>query len=209
MKLSYLIQRLKNGTTLNVSYDFWDDVDFVYHINNSLQIIFAQMNSLGNWFFSNVREKIWSTDSTEEKDEFETQYDISRIWEIKADWQTVLQPANVHFDLENPEWNEWGAWDFYISAPNKIKTQKKYKQIEVTYARFPKRHDFENVKEEEVDLPDQLIWALEFYVFWRLMPVFYEQGASLANNYLSQAKEHLENYASNIGLLTVQKWFTN
>ena len=209
MKLSYLIQRLKNGTTLNVSYDFWDDVDFVYHINNSLQIIFAQMNSLGNWFFSNVREKIWSTDSTEEKDEFETQYDISRIWEVKADWQTVLQPANVHFDLENPEWNEWGAWDFYISAPNKIKTQKKYKQIEVTYARFPKWHDFENVKEEEVDLPDQLIWALEFYVFWRLMPVFYEQGASLANNYLSQAKEHLENYASNIGLLTVQKWFTN
>jgi hypothetical protein len=30
------------------------------------------------------------------------------------------------------------------------------------------------------------------------MPVFYEQGASLANNYLSQAKEHLENYAANI-----------
>jgi hypothetical protein len=30
----------------------------------------------------------------------------------------------------------------------------------------------------------------------------------LANNYLSQAKEHLENYASNIGLLTAQKWFT-
>lgn len=208
MKLSYLIQRLKNGTTLNVSYDFWDDVDFVYHINNSLQIIFAQMNSLWNRYFSNVREKIWSTDSEEEKDEFETQYDISRIWEIKADWNTVLQPASVHYDLENPEWNEWGGGDFYVSAPNKIKTQKKYKQIEITYARFPKWHDFEHIKEEDVDIPDQLVWALEFYVFWRLMPVFYEQGASLANNYLSQAKEHLENYASNIGLLTAQRWFT-
>lgn len=208
MKLSYLIQRLKNGTTLNVSYDFWDDVDFVYHINNSLQIIFAQMNSLGNRFFSNVKEELWSTDDAE-KDEFTTQYDISRIWEIKADGKAVLQPANVHFDLENPDWNEWGAGDFYVSGPNKIKTKEKYKKIEITYARFPKWHDFEKVKEEDVDLPDQLIWALEFYVFWRLMPVFYEQGASLANNYLSQAKEHLENYAANIWLLTVQKWFTN
>lgn len=207
MKLSFLIQRLKNGTTLNVSYDFWDDVDFVYHINNCLQIIFAQMNSLWNRFFSNVREKIWSTDSDEEKDEFTTQYDISRIWEVKADWVNLLQPANVHFDLENPDWNEWWAWDFYVSAPNKIKTQKKYKQIEITYARFPKWHDYENIN-EDVDIPDQLIWALEFYVFWRLMPVFYEQGASLANNYLSQAKEHLENYAANIWLLTHQRWFT-
>lgn len=207
MKLSFLIQRLKNGTTLNVSYDFWDDVDFVYHINNALQIIFAQMNSLWNRFFSNIREKIWSTDSEEEKDEFTTQYDISRIWEVKADWVNILQPANVHFDLENPDWNEWGAGDFYVSGPNKIKTQKKYKQIEITYARFPKWHDYENIN-EDVDIPDQLIWALEFYVFWRLMPVFYEQGASLANNYLSQAKEHLENYAANIWLLTHQKWFT-
>jgi hypothetical protein len=30
----------------------------------------------------------------------------------------------------------------------------------------------------------------------------------LANNYLSQAKEHLENYAANIWLLTHQRWFT-
>ena len=207
MKLSFLIQRLKNGTTLNVSYDFWDDIDFVYHINNSLQIIFAQMNSLGNWFFSNVRETLWSTNEDEaEKDEFTTQYDISRIWEVKADWVNILTPANVHFDLENPDWNEYGAWDFYVSAPNKIKTKKKYKQIEITYARFPKWHDFENI-DDDVDIPDQLVGALEFYVFWRLMPVFYEQGASLANNYLSQAKEHLENYAANIWLLTVQKWF--
>lgn len=207
MQLSYLIQRLKNGTTLNVSYDFWDDIDFVYHINNSLQIIFAQMNSLWNWFFSNTREKVWVTGDSEWTDEFQTTYDISRIWEIKADGKTILQPANVHFDLENPDWNEWGAWDFYVSAPNKIKTKEKYKEIEITYARFPKWHDFEHL-DENVDIPDQLVWALEFYVFWRLMPVFYEQGASLANNYLSQAKEHLENYASNIGLLTVQKWFT-
>lgn len=207
MKLSFLIQRLKNGTTLNVSYDFWDDIDFVYHINNSLQIIFAQMNSLGNWFFSNVRETLWSTNEDEaEKDEFTTQYDISRIWEVKADWVNILTPANVHFDLENPDWNEYGAWDFYVSAPNKIKTKKKYKQIEITYARFPKWHDFENI-DDDVDIPDQLVGALEFYVFWRLMPVFYEQGASLANNYLSQAKEHLENYAANIWLLTIQKWF--
>ena len=207
MKLSFLIQRLKNGTTLNVSYDFWDDIDFVYHINNSLQIIFAQMNSLGNWFFSNVRETLWSTNEDEaEKDEFTTQYDISRIWEVKADWVNILTPANVHFDLENPDWNEYGAWDFYVSAPNKIKTKKKYKQIEITYARFPKWHDFENI-DDDVDIPDQLVGALEFYVFWRLMPVFYEQGASLANNYLSQAKEHLEYYAANIWLLTVQNWF--
>jgi len=206
MQLSFLIQRLKNGTTLNISYDFRDDTDFVYHINNSLEIIYSQMNSLGNRFYSNIKEELWSSDDAE-KDEFTTTYDLSRIWEIKWDGK-VLQPANVHFDLENPDWNERGAWDYYVSGVNKIKTKAKYKKLEIAYARFPKWHDFEHL-DEEVDLPNQLIGALEFYVFWRLMPVFYEQGASLANNYLSQAKEHLENYASNIWLLTTQKQFTN
>ena len=208
MKLSYLIQRLKNGTTLNVSYDFWDDIDFVYHINNSLNIIFSQMNSLWNWYFSNIRETLWSTD-WEQKTVFKTQYDISRIWQVKVDGKTILQPANVHFDLENPDWNEWGWGDFMVTWPKEITLKDKASQVEIIYARFPKWHDFDHINEEEVDLPDQLIWALEFYVFWRLMPVFYEQGASLANNYLSQAKETLENYAANIWLLTIQKWFTN
>ena len=207
MKLSFLIQRLKNGTTLNISYDFWEDVDFVYHINNSLQIIFAQMNSLGNWFFSNVKETLGTTD-WEEKFVFQTQYDISRIWQVKVDGKTILQPANVHFDLETPDWNERWDWDYYVSGPKEITLKNKAAQVEIIYARFPKWHDFDNLN-EEVDIPDQLVWALEFYVFWRLMPVFYEQGSSLANNYLSQAKEHLENYAANIWLLTNQKWFTN
>lgn len=207
MKLSFLIQRLKNGTTLNISYDFWEDVDFVYHINNSLQIIFAQMNSLGNWFFSNVKETLGTTD-WEEKFVFQTQYDISRIRQVKVDGKTILQPANVHFDLETPDWNERWDWDYYVSGPKEITLKDKAAQVEIIYARFPKWHDFDNLN-EEVDVPDQLVWALEFYVFWRLMPVFYEQGASLANNYLSQAKEHLENYAANIWLLTNQKWFTN
>lgn len=207
MKLSFLIQRLKNGTTLNVSYDFWDDVDFVYHINNSLEIIFSQMNSLGNWFFSNTKETLWTTD-WETKTVWQTQYDISRIWQIKVDGKNILQPANVHFDLETPDWNEWGDGDYYVSWPKEITLKEKASQVEIIYARFPKWHDFDHL-DEEVDIPDQLIWALEFYVFWRLMPVFYEQGASLANNYLSQAKEHLENYAANIWLLTTQKWFTN
>ena len=206
MKLSYFIQRLKNGTTLNVSYDFWDDADFVYHINNSLQIIFAQMNSLWNWFFSNTKEELWSTDEIE-KDSFSTQYDISRIREVKGDGK-VLQAANVHYDLENPDWNEYWEGDYYMDSPKSIRTKSKYKKVEIIYARFPKWHDFEHL-DEAVDIPDQLIWALEFYVFWRLMPVFYEQGASLANNYLSQAKEHLENYAANIWLATAQKWFIN
>jgi len=58
MKLSYIVQRLKNGSTLNVSNDFFDDIDFVYHINVSLNIIFSKMNSLGNWYFSNKTESL-------------------------------------------------------------------------------------------------------------------------------------------------------
>lgn len=197
---------MKNGTTLNISHDFWEDVDFVYHINVCLNNIFAQMNSLWNWYFSNIKETLGSTWDIE-KDKFNTTYDISRIWQVKWDWN-VLQPANVHYDLENPERNEYWEGDYIITKANEITTKTKYKSLEIIYARFPKWHEFDHL-DEEVDLPLQLIWALEFLVFWRLMPVFYEQWASLANNYLSQAKEELENYAANIWLLTHQRGFTN
>jgi len=40
------------------------------------------------------------------------------------------------------------------------------------------------------------------------MPVFYEQGSSLANNYLSQAEKTIEEYALNIGLSSPQNRFT-
>ena len=205
MKLSYVIQRLKNGSSLNVSRDLWDDVDFVYHINVSLQLIFSKMNSLGNWYFSNVAEtKVaegWTTQSN-----WELSHDIARFWQVTGwDW-SVLTQANVSYDIIDPDSYEDSPW-YMMSGSNKIKTKTGYSSIDVIYSRFPTWHDYSDLN-IDIDLPDQLVWALEFYVFWRIMPVFFEQGTSLANNYLSQAEKSIEEYALNIGLSSGQRGFT-
>ena len=202
MQLSYIIQRLKNGTIQNISHDFWEDIDYVHHINASLNYIFSQMNSLGNWFFSNTKEEI-SDSSWNKIKVFRTRYGISKIWQVKWDWQPLVM-SNVNFDLDNPEYNEEWEGDFHISWENEITTKQSYQKLEVIYARFAKWHDFNNLN-DELDLPMGLVGVLEFLVYW---PVFYEQGASLSNNYLAQAKEEFEKYAANIWFLTRQKWFT-
>lgn len=204
MELSYVVQRIKNGTTLNISHDFWDDVDFVYHINNAIGYIFSTMNSFGNWYYSNTEEEIGASDWTE-SDTFTTQYDISNFRLVLGDWTPLVQ-SNVNFNIPAPEYSDEGTGDYYLAWSNKIVTRKKYKKITIYYSRFNKRHDHDNLW-EKIDIPKQLLGVLEFLVFWRVMPVFYEQGASLANNYLNQAKEELQAYASNIWFISQQKWF--
>ena len=208
MQLSYVIQRLKNWSTLNVSHDFFDDIDLVYHINVCLVDIFSQMNAMGNWYFSNMTDTLVSPDvdwQTTKKKIRETTYDISRFWQVKWDWGEIDQ-ANISLDITHPEEDETSP-GYVMTWSKNIKTLSEFNTLEVVYARFPKRHDHADLS-QEIDLPPQLLWALEFLVFWRLLPVFYEQWSSLANNYLNQAKETIQNYASNIGLASKQTRFT-
>ena len=204
MKLSYIIQRLKNGSTLNVSNDFFDDVDFVYHINVSLNLIFSKMNSLGNWYFSNKTESLTADGGWTQKN-WTLSSDVSRFWQVSGDWSKLTQ-ATVSLDITDSEDYEDTA-GFMLNGARSIRTTDSFWTLDVVYARFPIWHDYQDL-EQELDLPDQLVWALEFYVFWRLMPVFYEQGSSLANNYLSQAEKTIEEYALNIGLASPQNRFT-
>jgi len=69
--------------------------------------------------------------------------------------------------------------------------------IKMVYARLPIRHDYNDLT-VALDIPDDMAGILEFFVFRRLMPIHLEQGASLANNYFSQANSSLEMYAKNI-----------
>ena len=204
MKLSYIVQRLKNGSTLNVSNDFFDDIDFVYHINVSLNIIFSKMNSLGNWYFSNKTESLTADGGWTQKS-WTLSSDVSRFWQVSWDWAKLTQ-ATVSLDITDSEDYEDTAW-FMLNWSKSIRTTDAFGTLDVVYSRFPKWHDYLDL-EQDLDLPDQLVWALEFYVFWRLMPVFYEQGSSLANNYLSQAEKTIEEYALNIGLSSPQNRFT-
>lgn len=201
-----MVQKLKNWTTLNTSHDFWEDSEFVHQINVALLDIFCRMNSLWNWFYSNKEEEI-STSDWKPTNKFKTEYGISRVWQVKWDGK-ILTPSNVNFNLDNPEWNEEWEGDYYLSWENEIKTKGSYTKLDIIYCRFPKWHNYDNLN-EDIDLPNGLMGALEFLIYWRIMPVFYEQWASLANNYLAQFKEHLDNYAANVGFLTNQKGFIN
>ena len=47
-------------------------------------------------------------------------------------------------------------------------------------------------------MPDQLIFAVTCVASWMLMPIHLEQGATLANNYINQARTFLDEYASTV-----------
>jgi hypothetical protein len=105
MQLSYFVQRLKNFTLQNMSSDFFDDVDWVYHINTSLVYIYNYMNANGNWYRTNKTEDITAVLDTVNGDTiWNTTYKLSRVWKI---WDTTsptspmpLLPSNVSFFLD-------------------------------------------------------------------------------------------------------------
>lgn len=208
MLISESIQHIKNGTLQNTAHDFWDNFDRVYNINVCLVDIFSQLNAMGNRYFSNVTEILtaplvdWVVIPTTTRT---FSNDISRFWEIKWDWVTLDQ-VNVSLSMTHPEEVEETPW-YVMTWSKNIVTAQPYTTLTAIYARFPKEHSYNNVA-EALDLPPQLLWTLEFLVYWRLCPIFFEQWASLANNYLAQADKQLSNYAANMGLSSKQTRFT-
>lgn len=84
------------------------------------------------------------------------------------------------------------------TSTNEITTIDGNSTINVIYNRFPKTHTLENKSSEDIDIPVQLIFAVTTICNWMLMPIHLEQGATLSNNYLSQARNFLDEYATTV-----------
>lgn len=175
------------------------------------------MNANGNWYRTNVDEDLTATTDPVNWDTlWTTQYKLSRIRKMRdtttaTDPDEIL-PSNVSFYLD-PYINSWSwtlststTW-YRITWSNNFLTSQKLKSIKMVYGRLPIWHDYTNLT-QDLDLPDDMLGILEFFIFWRLMPIHLEQGASLANNYFNQATESLKMYAQNIWLLSPQIGFT-
>lgn len=218
MQLSYFIQRLKNFSLQNMATDFFDNVDRVYHINTSLIYMYNYMNSNGNRYRSNVDENLAATiDPVNGDTAWTTTYKLSRIRKMR-DTTTSTAPAemalsNVSFYMDENIYNDYSGtlsttstW-YRITWSNTFLSSRALMNIKMVYARLPIRHDYNDLT-VALDIPDDMAGILEFFVFRRLMPIHLEQGASLANNYFSQANSSLEMYAKNIWLLSPQTNFT-
>lgn len=192
---AYFIQRLRNNSLQNLWIDYFDDIDWVYHINTALIFIYNYMNSNGTWYHSNVYQTL--TAASPGTNVFTLTYPLSRIWRVENSSWEALKPNNVNVALLNRGREDWYA----ISASNQITTKDNYTELKIWYQRLPNWADYTDLQ-QTIDLPETAIWVLEFFVLWRIFPIHLEQWAALANNYYQQALESLEIYAKNIGMLS-------
>jgi len=194
MDLAYFIQRLKNNTLQNIGWDYFDDIDWVYHINTSLIFFYNYMNSNWLWYYSHVHETLTSqTESTI----WATNDVISRIFKVYDKSNKIeLRQNNISPTMK---WD--GRWLFSMTGSKQITSGQGTTEIEIWYQRLPIWHDFTNLS-QQIDLPREAIGSLEFLILRRIMPIHLEQGATLANNYFEQAKASMDIYAANI-------WYTN
>jgi len=164
------------------------------------------MNSTGGWFFSNRKETYTSATL---KTEWTTDFNIERIRSVIVDWESDLHPKNIDADLSitrfnNPEMETDEIYHWYYS----MKWEKKiyvwstgYYTFDIVYSRWPTVYTI-NDKNKEIDLPQWLIWALQFLTLWTSMPVYMEQGASLANQYYSMYNEIMNEYMTSVWFLS-------
>lgn len=194
MDLAYFIQRLKNNTLQNIGWDYFEDIDWLYHINTALIFFYNYMNSNGLRYYSHVHETL--TEPTE-TDVWQTSNVIGRIFKVydKAN-KTELKQANINAKLDT----NWKGL-FHMSGSQEITLGQSTTDIEIWYQRLPIWHDFTDLS-QTIDLPREAIGSLEFLILRRIMPIHLEQGATLANNYFEQAKSSMDIYAANI-------WYTN
>ena len=190
LKLNYLITRIKNKTLQNISEDYFDNNDFIYHINIALIYIFNYMNSNWTRYFSTTEETLTESTPTDIRT---LEYNMGKIFQVRdVDNDIVLTHKNISINMSEDDGAYVVAWD------NKIRTSWKLTNLEVVYQRMPKRYDDPNNMNVDVDLPIQAIGALDFFTLRLILPIHLENGASLANNYFEQWTKALVNYAKNV-----------
>lgn len=82
------------------------------------------------------------------------------------------------------------------SSSKKIQTVDNMSSLFIIYSRMPKWHEYENITKDDLDIPDELMAALQITINWLITPIHLEQWFSLSNAYLAQAKTLIDEYCS-------------
>jgi len=210
--LGYYVQRLKNNSLGYMSNDRLGDVDWVHLIEKWLMFLYSYMNWKGSWYYSNYSEQIVATSPKLYNTTF-------RFWQVyqcisltsRWEFQDHLTQRNIAARLIQNPTRAYANEDldsehiFVKSWENEFAVSKDYSTLEITYSRFPKKHDY-NKLEEDLDVPEEAFIALDFICMWYLYPSWLEQGASLSSFFYAQAVAALDMYSKNIGLSSAMVW---
>lgn len=206
MKVSQAILYAKATTLQNLSSDFATDDMWLTILNSSLAFIYMYLSSKWSWYWAiqednNLTPSSWKI--------FSTTYRIQKIRElVDVNWDKLEEaPISANMITSFAGDDESDKWFKRWSLSNQIVTKDDQASISVIYSRLPKMHEYVNINSDDLDMPEELLFALIPVMNWLLTPVHLEQWFSLSNAYLNQAKEILDMYA--MATPTPVIWFTS
>jgi hypothetical protein len=82
-----------------------------------------------------------------------------------------------------------------------ITTGNSYDSVLIRYKRWPRKIETADIATVDVDVPDDLLGALQNLVMRYAMPVYLENGINVSKAYQEQAIEDMKNYAELIGMM--------
>lgn len=208
--VSFMAQRLQTFSLRNKSRDHFDNIDWVYKINQALNFVYLMMNSNWSWFYSNVTEDMVFDQTTWERSTSSWNW-FCKIFEVVGDGDCILDHRNISNSIDDDKY--WTSTylsspkTFFVSWDGKIKTKETYNTIRISYARMPIEHNADNMN-ELLDCPNRLSAAVECFAFRLTRSSHFEQGASLANQYFNIWNIFINMYAKWIGMTVSNSWFT-
>jgi len=119
------------------------------------------------------------------------------------DWQQLVRK---NF-FTTPGWNEF-AFMANTTGIYWVITGTAYSSLLLRYKRWPAKLETADINTTNIDLPDDLLGALQNIVLRYAMPIYLENGVNLSKWYQEQAIEDMKNYAELIGLMIDNDKFT-
>ena len=213
MILSNFIQDFKDWILQNISEDNFSDQRIINELNRAASYMFRFLNARNVFSYAAVIETLSPDEDNARR--YETKSRVGWIIEdvddtnynsggktkstgVVADESTQLKWKNLI--LKEDEW-EFYIIEQSITWPNAILTAKEYTTLEVKYKRLSIYYTVDDLKDNtlDVDLPEDLLGILQNIMFWRCFPKnFLENWFDLANSYLMQWREELENYVKDL-----------
>lgn len=198
MKVSQAISYTKNTTLQNLAADWATDDYWLFVLNQALVFMYCYIASHWSRYWANYEETI--SPDVDTNNIFSTTYGIWKIWEAQNPTSgTAIYEAQISPNMQDSR--AWSDEDIkwlkrVNSSSKKVQTVDDMDSLFIIYSRMPKWHEFENRTQEDLDIPDELMAALQITINRLITPIHLEQWFSLSNAYLAQAKALIDEYCS-------------
>lgn len=188
MTLQDLIWVAQKRANQNIWQDMFDNSDWIFEMYDALSYVYNYVNKFW-WLFWTIADE----NLVPENWIVTLSYPMNRLIAVMNSEEAELIPANYYL-LSND------TQSYIIKSEKTIQVTSDITSVRVVYLRGIDILTTDDVS-LPVDIPNALLWVVVFYTLWKMMPIYLEQWASLANNFFSQMKEILDEYMFNL-------WYT-